>query len=197
MAGTIMQLIHFWCTTDDFKLNCSMRSSGRVYYWMPLFLNYFFVIINIEICNKAFATFSIYCFLHYVVHRQEIIIYATIHVFSWKVVYLTTVDFFILEAKKIRANAKHRLWKEMKVVYIFLIQVSVMSIENRMYLTQMYQFFLTGTWVTTSWTTCHKTFSATILTWLGCKLRLHKSILCAFQFKGAVISIHGLTMICR
>ena len=103
MAGTIMQLIHFWCTTDDFELNCSMRSSGRVYYWMPLFLNYFFVIINIEICNKAFATFSIYCFLHYVVHRQEIIIYATIHVFSWKVVYLTTVDsyshFFILEAK--------------------------------------------------------------------------------------------------
>ena len=32
MAGTIMQLIHFWCTTDDFELNCSMRSSGRVYH---------------------------------------------------------------------------------------------------------------------------------------------------------------------
>ena len=101
--------------------------------------------------------------------------------FIWPQLIRTPI--FSSSKRKIRAKAKHRLWKEIKAVYFFFIQVYVMSIENRMYLTQMYQFFLTGTWVTTSWTTCHKTFSATILTWLGCKLRLHKSILCAFQFK--------------
>ena len=84
-----------------------------------------------------------------------------------------------------------RRWNKdfgIKAVSNLFIKVSFMSIENRMYLTQLYQFFLTGTWVTTSWTTCHKIFSATILTWLGCKLRLNKSVLCAFQFKRAVIS---------
>ena len=138
-AGKIMQSIHFWCTTDDFELNCSMRSSGRVYCWMPLFLNCFFVIINIEIWNKAFETFLSYCILHYVVHRQEIITYATIHVFSlfiWPQLIRTPI--FSSSKRKIRAKAKHRLWKEIKAVNFFLIQVSVMSIENRMYLTQIY-----------------------------------------------------------
>ena len=81
-----------------------MCTSERVYYWPSLFLFCCFVFVIIEICKIAIVKFPSYYVFHHVFHRalnyfeQEtskdyyFMIYSIIHVFSWKLVYLTTVE---------------------------------------------------------------------------------------------------------
>ena len=81
-------------------LNLDMKAK----FSLSLFLFCCFVFVIIEICKIAIVKFPSYYVFHHVVHRAlnyfeqetskdyQFMIYSIIHVFSWKLVYLTTVE---------------------------------------------------------------------------------------------------------